>query len=171
MKIPFFNPLTVALLLLPGFLAGILGSGCAAANPGISNRMASIIVTNHPSRDIDAALRTVFEKHEYVEGRSTENVLIYEKPASFMSGVIYSDWYSGGVWERIKIYQRELDDSRTVVESDGYMVKEHDDPLFSEEKREYKTKRAHIQKLMDETALELANPTAPPTTNAPAATK
>jgi hypothetical protein len=78
-----------------------------------------------------------------------------------MSGMVYGDWYSGGVWERIKVQQRELDSARTVVECDGYMVQEHEDPLFQNEIKEHKTKRGHLQKLLNEVALELKHPPAP----------
>jgi hypothetical protein len=72
-----------------------------------------------------------------------------------MNGLVYGDWYSGGVWERIKVYQRELRPAETVVECDGYMVQEREDPLFQKEKREYNTKRGHCQKLLNEVAKEL----------------
>ncbi len=170
MKLKFQNPVMPLLILLAGLVAAVFGPGCKSPNPnpGVSNRMASIIVTNHPSADIDTAIHVVFDRHEYVEGRSREEVLVFEKPASFMSGVVYSDWYSGGVWERVKVYQRPLAEGQVLVECDAYMVKEHDDPLFSEEKREYKTKQAHLQKILEEIALEAKNPSG---TNAPPAKK
>ena len=171
----------IACLLVPVIFALALTAGCRSANPGVSDRMASIIVTNHSSQEIDGAIHFVFEKHEYTEGKSDDYKLIFEKQGSFMSGVVYSDWYSGGVWERIKVFQRDWKPGQTVVECDGYMVKEHDDPMFSEEKREYKTKRTHLQNLLDEVALALktglvrtnspAPAQLPATTNAPPAPK
>lgn len=120
--------------------------------------MASIMVTNQSSDQIDAALRTVFKKHAYEESKGAEEELVFQKPGSFMNGVVYGDWYSGGVWERIKVYQRELKSERTVVECDGYMVQEHEDPLFQKEKREYNSRKGHLQELLDEVAIELKAP-------------
>ena len=117
--------------------------------------MASIVVTNQSSETIEAALRTVFKNHGYQEGKSQEDELVFQKPGSFMSGLVYSDWYNGGVWERIKVYQRDLRPSETVVECDGYMVSQHDDPLFQKEKKEHSTKKSHCQKLLDEVDTEL----------------
>jgi hypothetical protein len=120
--------------------------------------MASIVVTNQPSEKIGAAILAVFTKHGYEEGRAEEDELVFQKPGSWMSGVVYGDVYSGGVWERIRIYQRGLDSARTVVECDGYMVQQHEDPLFQKEKREYGTKKGHLRKLLDEVARELKDP-------------
>jgi len=156
---------TGALVVLLSLAVAVLTVGCRSTKTSVSKRMASIIVTNQSSEQIEAAIGTVFENHAYEEGRSEEDELVFQKPGSFMSGVVYGDWYSGGVWERIKIYRRELDSARTVVECDGYMVQEHEDPLFQKEKREYGTKKGHLQKLLDEVAAELkgsATNAAPP---------
>jgi len=48
-----------------------------------------------------------------------------------------------------------LDSERTVVECDGYMVQEHDDPLFQKEKLQYGSQKKHLQQLMDEVGTEL----------------
>jgi len=145
-------------LLLLALAAAMLTAGCRTPKASVSNHMASIVVTNQSSERIDAALRAVFKNHGYEEGKAEEDEMVFEKQGSFMSGLVYSDWYSGGVWERIKIYQRELHPTETVVECDGYMVSEHEDPLFQKEKKEYKTKKGHCQKLLDEVAKELKRP-------------
>jgi hypothetical protein len=153
--------------LLPlGLAAAILATGCRSPNGAVSNRMASIIVTNRSSEQVEAAVKAVFEKHAYETGRSEEDELVFEKHGTFMNGLVYGDWYSGGVWERIKVYQRELRPTETVVECDAYMVQEREDPLFQKEKKEYKTRKGHCQKLLKEVAKDLisrTNTVAPPT--------
>ena len=146
----------IVLLALP-ILA--LTAGCRSSKTSVSNRMASIVVTNQPLEKIEGAIQVVFKSHTYEETKGEEDELVFQKPGSFMNSMIYGDWYSGGVWERIKIYQRELDPARTVVECDGYMVQEHDDPMFQKEKRQYNTKKGHLQKLLEEVAGELKTPT------------
>ncbi len=145
-----------ALFVFPG-VALLLASGCSSKpkHPEISLRMGSIVVTNRSSLDIEMAVRNVFQHEGYNEGKSTDEELVWERKGSFLSGAVYSDWYSGGVWERIKVYQHDYKEGQTVVECDGYMVSERDDPLFANEKPEYTTKRSHCQKLMDEVAAEL----------------
>jgi hypothetical protein len=152
--------------LLPLALsAAVLATGCRSPKGQVSNRMASIIVTNRSSEQIGAAIQAVFEKHEYEEGKSEEDELVFEKKGSFMNGLVYGDWYSGGVWERIRVYQRELRPVETVVECDAYMVQQREDPLFQKERKEYKTRRGHCQKLLNEVAKDLlskTNTVAPP---------
>jgi hypothetical protein len=152
--------------LLPlAVLAAVLATGCRSPNRQVSNRMASIIVTNRSSEQIGAAIQSVFEKHEYEAGKSDEDELVFEKQGSFMNGMVYGDWYSGGVWERIRVYQRELRPVETVVECDAYMVQQREDPLFQKERKEYKTRRGHCQKLLNEVAKDLlskTNSVAPP---------
>jgi hypothetical protein len=147
-------------LLLLATAAGLLTTGCRSTEPKVSTRMASIIATNQSSEQIEAAIRSVFKSHGYQEEKGEKDEIVFQKPGSFMNGLVYSDWYDGGVWERIKIYQRELRPAQTVVECDGYMVSEHDDPLFQKEKKQYGTKKHHCQKLLDEVAQVLKSPTA-----------
>ena len=145
-----------------------LTAGCRSSKTSVSKRMASIVVTNQPSEKIEAAIQVVFQNHAYEDTKGEVDELVFQKPGSFMNSMIYGDWYSGGVWERIKIYQRELDPARTVVECDGYMVQQHEDPMFQKEKRQYKTKKGHLQKLLEEVAGELKSAAAkpsPPQTN------
>ena len=158
---------TWMLVVLLALSAAVLTTGCRSPRASVSDRMASIIVTNQSPEHIDAAIRVVFKDHGYEEGKGEEDELVFQKPGSVMSGVVYGDWYSGGVWERVKTYLRELDSTRTVVECDGYMVQEHEDPLFQKEKKEFRTKKGHLQKLLDEVANELfgaASNAAPPQT-------
>jgi hypothetical protein len=151
--------------LLPLALsAAMLMTGCRSPHGQVSNRMASIIVTNRSSEQIEAAIQAVFEKHAYEAGKSVDDELVFEKKGTFMNGLVYGDWYSGGVWERFKVYQRELRPVETVVECDAYMVQEREDPLFQKERKEYKTRRGHCQKLLNEVAKHLmskANTVAP----------
>ena len=139
--------------LLPlALLAAALATGCRSPNAPASNRMASVMVTNRSAEQIEAAIRAVFEKHGYEAGKSEEDELVFEKKGSVMNGVVYSDWYSGGVWERIKVFQRELSPTATVVECDAYMVQEREDPLFAKEHKEYWTRKGRCRKLLNEVA-------------------
>jgi hypothetical protein len=158
---PYGTIVRISVMFLPVLAATVLLTGCATNKTAESNRMASIVVTNMSSGQIEAAVNAVFKKHAFEEGRSEGEELVFQRQGSVMSGIVYGDWYSGGVWERIKIYQRELDDARTVVECDGYMVQEHDDPMFQKEKKEFRTKKGHLQDLLNEVAQELKHPSPP----------
>ena len=155
LQMPRATPLRVLLFSVAALL---LAAGCRSPDPAISHRMAAIVVTNQPSEHIEAAIRTVFKRNGYEEGKAEDDQFVFQRPGSMMSGMVYSDWFNGGVWERIKIYQRDLTPTEIVVECDGYMVSEHEDPLFQKEKKEYATKNAHCQKLLNEVAQELKRP-------------
>ena len=153
---PFFWPIIAGQFFrVAAISATVLITGCSSTKPSFSHRMASIVVTNEPSEKIDNAVRSVFKKHAFEETKGEKDELVFQRPGTFMNSFIYGDWYSGGVWERVKIYQRELDSERTVVECDGYMVQEHDDPLFQKEKLQYGSKKKHLQELLDEVGAEL----------------
>ena len=72
-----------------------------------------------------------------------------------MNGLVYGDWYSGEVWERVKVYHIEMQPGSTLVDCDAYMVQEHDDPFFQSERKPYTTRRHVYQKLLEEVAKEL----------------
>jgi hypothetical protein len=70
----------------------------------------------------------------------------------------YGDIYSGGVWERVEVYQTELESDRTLVDCDGFMVQEHDDPLFQKSRPAFKSRWSNYQKLLDAVSKDLDEP-------------
>jgi len=74
-----------------------------------------------------------------------------------MNGLLYGDWYSGGVWDRVKVYISQLEPGSILVDCDAYMVQEHDDPFFQSERTPYKTRRHVYQNLLNEGAAELSH--------------
>jgi len=131
--------------------------GCKSTPKTPSNRLASVIITNRMPDEIEAATRTVFEKHDYELSprRDGGGAMVFEKQGTTMNGLVYGDWYSGGVWERVKVYHIEMEPGSTLVDCDAYMVQEHDDPFFQSERKPYTTRRHVYQKLLDEVAKEL----------------
>lgn len=130
--------------------------GCKSTPETPSNRLASIIVKDRTPEEIETAIRNVFEKHDFeLSPRREGHTMVFEKKGSFMNGLFYGDWYSGGVWDRVKVYFTELEPGRILVDCDAYMVQEHDDPLFQSERKPYKTRRHLYQKLLDEAGTEL----------------
>jgi hypothetical protein len=123
-------------------------SACHSPNRDVTNRMASIIVTNCTASQIDAAIRTVFERNFTLAGDAGEP-LVYERRGSFMNGVVYGDW-GDRVWERVRVYQRPLDQTRTLIDCDATMVKGHGDPFFEEEQKTYGTRKTGYQNLLNE---------------------
>lgn len=81
--------------------------------------------------------------------------MVFEKKGTFMNGLVYGDWYSGGVWDRVKVYVAEIGPGNMLVDCDAFMVQEHDDPFFQSERKPYKTRRHLYQKLLDEVAVDL----------------
>jgi len=144
------------ILIVLGFFASVAAS-CKSTPKTPSNRLASVIVTNRMPDEIEAATRTVFEKHDYELSprRDGGGAMVFEKKGTAMNGLVYGDWYSGGVWERVKVYHIEMEPGSTLVDCDAYMVQEHDDPFFQSERKPYTSRRHVYQKLLEEVAKEL----------------
>jgi hypothetical protein len=121
--------------------------------------MASVVVTNRSPEQIAAAITEVFEKHDYEAARSYGDELVFERRGTFMNDMVYGDWYSGGVWERVKIYQREVQPGETAVECDAYMIQGHGDPLFEKQRKRYKKHQHYCQRLLEEAARDLMSTT------------
>jgi hypothetical protein len=132
-------------------------SGCSSTPPNKtgSHRLASIIVENRSADQIDASLVKVYESHAFHLRRKDDN-LIFEKPGTIMNTLAYGDWYGGAVWERIVIYQTELEPGRTLVDCDAFMVQEPDDPLFQKVRQVYGSRRSNCQELLDAVSQDLA---------------
>ena len=143
-----------AISLSVALAAAWLAAGCSTPKTG-SQRLASIIVENRSPAQIEASLVQIYESHAYRLKRKADK-LIFEKPGTAMNSLIYGDWYSGGVWERIEVFQRELEPGRTLVDCDAYMVQEVDDPFFQKVHQVYKTRRGHCQKLLEAVSQDLA---------------
>ena len=134
----------------------LVWTGCKSTSKTPSNRLASVVITNRTPDEIESATRTVFEKHDYdLSARRDGGAMVFEKKGTAMNGLVYGDWYSGGVWERVKVYHIEMEPGSTLVDCDAYMVQEHDDPFFQSERKPYTTRRHVYQKLLDEVAKEL----------------
>ena len=139
-----------------GLLLALTSFGCKSTPQTPSNRLASVVIKERTPSEIEAAIRTVFEKHDFdISPRRTGGVMVFEKKGTFMNGLVYGDWYSGGVWDRVNVYLSEIGPGSILVDCDAYMVQEHDDPFFQSERKPYKTRRHLYQKLLDEVAAEL----------------
>ena len=135
---------------------GLLTAGCKSPESSQHHRLASVTIKGGTREQIETAIRSVFEKHGYeLSTKRNAGALIFEKKGTFMNGLVYGDWYSGGVWERVNVYYGEPEPGRTVVECDAYMVQEPEDPFFQSERKTYKTRRHIYQKLLEEVAKEL----------------
>src|SRR5678815_5455255 len=111
-------------LVVLGFFASI-ATGCKSTPKTPSNRLASVIITNRTPGEIEAATRMVFEKHDYeLSARRDGGAMVFEKQGTWMNGMVYGDWYSGGVWERVKVFHIEIEPGSTLLDCNAYMVQE-----------------------------------------------
>jgi hypothetical protein len=134
----------------------LISFGCKSTPKTPSNRLASVVIKERTPNEIEAATRTVFERHDYeMSPRREGGAMVFEKKGSTMNGLVYGDWYSGGVWERVKIYHVQMEPGSTLLDCDAYMVQEHDDPFFQSERKTYNTRRHVYQKLLEEVVQEL----------------
>jgi hypothetical protein len=146
---------TGTLLLLSVLaLAAALAAGCRSVQHLGSNRNAAVIITNHTAEVIEAATKKVFESHAFEPGTAEADELVYQRPGSFAKSIWYGDLYGGGVWVRVKIYQKELEEGRTLLDADVYMVQGHEDPFFQKSRR-VGGYSSECQKLLNEVAAKL----------------
>src|SRR4051794_30373981 len=100
-----------------GLFIAFVAVGCKSTPETPSNRLASIIVKGRTPEEIETTIRNVFEKHDYeLSPHRDEHAMVFEKKGTFMNGLFYGDWYSGGVWDRVKVYFTELEPKRTLVD-------------------------------------------------------
>jgi hypothetical protein len=162
-KIHPISDMRLVLTFLIAITAAWLAAGCSTPRNG-SQRLASIIVDNRSPEQIEASLVKVYESHGYSLKRKDDE-LVFEKPGTVMNTLAYGDWYNGGVWERIEVFQREIGPGRTLVDCDDYMVQEPEDPFFQKVRQVHKTRRRNCQKLLDAVSHDLASQPASPPAN------
>jgi len=95
-------------------------------------------------------LEFIFEKHDYELLRRRTEIPGIEKQGTFMNGLFYGDWYSGGVLGARQEYTISIwEPARRYWICDAYMVQEHDDPFFQSERKPYKSRRHVYQKILE----------------------
>ena len=131
-------------------LLATLAIGCQSTPKKLgSHRVAAVVVTNATPKEIQDATEKVFKTHGFDPAPEDYNDLVFQKQGSFMNGFVYGDWYGGPVWVRIKVFLNPLDEARTLVDCDVFMVQDHEDPLFQQERKVHADK-SECQKILDE---------------------
>jgi len=148
----FFSGSRVALLALVALTA----AGCHTPHSPQSNRAASVLIKDRSAEQINDATKLVFARHAYEPAHADADELVFQKPGTFMNALMHGDWYSGAVWERVKLYQRPLNPSETVLEGDFYMVQQPEDPFFQKEQK-VNAHKSKLQKMLDEVAAGLGS--------------
>ena len=134
--------------LLLGILLCTVGCQSTPKKLG-SHRVAAVVVTNATPKEIQDATEKVFKLHGFDPAPEDYNDLVFQRQGTFMNGFVYGDWYGGPVWVRIKVFLSPLDAARTLVDCDVYMVQDHEDPLFQQERKVH-ADRTECQKILDE---------------------
>ena len=142
------------LLLLP--FALLVWAGCRSHPDTPSTRLASVLITNHPVVEVEAATEAVFTDHGYQKIPSKTGQLVFEKEGTGMNTLVYGDWSSKKVWVRVKLYTHYLSSVQQVLlDCDAFMVAEHGDQHFEEEHKLTTVHRARFQDLLDEVSKRL----------------
>ena len=132
----------------------LTAAGCHTPQGPETNRAAAVMIKDRSAIQITDATKAVFTRHAYEAARAEDDEMVFQKPGTFMNALVHGDWYSGAVWERVKIYQRNLSPTQTVLEGDIYMVQQPEDPLFQKEQKLTGHKN-RLQKLLEEVPAEL----------------
>ena len=126
-------------------------AGCASSTSRKlgSQRVAAVIIKDSSPETIKASAKDVFDRHGFDSAPDDNNELVFQKKASFGNAFLYSDWYSGTVWARARLYMEERKAGETLLDCDVFMVQEPDDPLFQRE-RKVRASQSEFQKLLNE---------------------
>src|SRR5215813_14860577 len=136
-------------LLLPFLL--LASAGCRSHPDTPSTRLASVLITNHPVVEVEAATEAVFTEHGYQTIRSKSSHLVFEKEGTGMNTLVYGNWSPKKVWVRVKVDADYLSSLQQVLlECDAFMVAEHGDQHFEEEHKLTAVHRGRFQDLLDE---------------------
>jgi len=148
--------------LLPVVVAALL-SGCATAPPATgSQRLASVVIEGAAADKIKESVLTVFKRESFALARPAEDKLVFERPGTFLNGLAYGDWYGGGVYERVEVFQKELEPGRTLLDCNAFMVQEPEDPFFEKVRPVSKSRRGRYQKLLEAAAAALSQASVAP---------
>jgi hypothetical protein len=141
-------------------ILGLLASGCSTPHRDISGstRSASVIIGHRSPEQIDASIHKIFARHGY-EAKYRDHNLMFDRRGSLWDAILFGEWYGGGVWERILVFQREVEPGRALVDCDAFIVQEPEDPFFQSVHPVYRHNKC--QKLLDEAGEDLRK--APPT--------
>jgi hypothetical protein len=141
---------TAWLCLLVPFLAPMF-SGCRSPQSTPSTLLASVVIKERPSAQVEAVTRAVFEDHGYLCARRKPGEFVFEQEGTGMNTLVYGDWSSKKVWVRVKVFLRELAPAQQLlVECDAYMVIDRGDAHFEEERKLTRVHRGRYQDLLNE---------------------
>ncbi|HSU56239.1 MAG TPA: hypothetical protein VLT36_19425 [Candidatus Dormibacteraeota bacterium] len=137
-------------------MTALFAAGCGTTSKSKtgSARVASIIVENHSTEQIAAALTKAFERRGF-HVRHRDDLLMFERPGSVADALLHGDLYGGGVTERVQIYEQVLEEGRILVDCDVLMVQEPDDPFFQTVRQIHSAK--HSQEILDAAKWDLLN--------------
>jgi len=128
----------------------ICAAGCASLSRKLgSQRVAAVIIKDSSPETIKASAKDVFESHGFDSAPEEDNELVFQKKASFGNAFLYSDWYSGTVWVRTRLYIEERKTGEILLDCDVFMVQDPEDPLFQRE-RKVRASKSEFQKLLAE---------------------
>jgi hypothetical protein len=149
--------------IIPFLLAAsvVAALGCQTASPTGSSSLASVLVKTRDLDRIEAAVRQVFDAHDYRERSLANNRFIFERPGNRLDQAAYGGWLDDWVWERVKGYLRKRDDHTTLIEFNVYKVRNHGDAYLEEEHRLWKVRAGPYQAMLDELQALIDSPPPP----------
>ena len=139
-----------------GLLVILMLSGCSSTPRTPSNRLAAVIIKDHPITQVNSVAQTVFKEHGFQVARQEPGEIVFEKEGSNMDTLVYGDWSEKKVWVRVKAFLRVMRPTEEVLlDCDAYMVIDLGDPRFEEPHKLTKVHRKHYQELLDEVSRRL----------------
>ncbi len=134
-------------------------SGCTTDKRPPEARFASVELQGHALDQIARVTVDVFHDNGFTVARRTYARLVFEKQASRMDNLIYGSWVAETpVWLRVKADIVLLSDDGFRLQCRPYLVRDRNETVEEELKVEFRSKP--YQKMLEEVARRLSNPSA-----------
>jgi hypothetical protein len=146
-------------VLVPYGVAILIGllAGCSSPRPTDQMSDTTVLILNRTPQEISSAIKETYKRHQFENTSSKDGELVFEKRGTVMNDIMSPNWLDGPTWVRVKVFQRQLDSDRTLIDYGVYLVQQPDDPMFQQE-HPYGGHKKEFRSLMQEVARNLNEP-------------
>ena len=137
--------------------------GCRTTDPNIpkTDSLAALIIYGADNQDIRKASREVFLEQQFLQTITNATLMTFEKRGSTMDDIAYGSFLNNESWIRAKLTIEPMDEERHLLECRVFMVRNHGESFFEEEKKLSRFKRGQYQDLLDEIRLRVLDSSVP----------
>lgn len=115
-------------VVLLGLIVGAVGcrtTSKPAGGEAAAGAIASIQLRGNTPGQIREVATEVFEEHGYIRGSRRPSEMVFEKPGSKLSNIVYGSWIGDTpVWIRVKLFLAPAGEQEYTLECKAYHVQD-----------------------------------------------